>query len=480
MTLASLTLRVVKSLTDQPRILFGVWFLFIWLCAIYILCSGRNELTFLVRWLMMFATITLILRCSSRATIYYFLSPLFLMGLITLIFYSLAPAIYGQFFSKVPTYFLIIGMGPSHQNAIEFLGSNAELLILQFSALCFLIMSLMLKWDVKSKYGQQRLKINPHCPPYCLYSLNVVVLILGTLLFISKEALPSPDFPSLNVWSEARHALMPLMSFSVIALAYFSAQEKAFFKFIGLISITLCAFSTIFSGLTATPIYLFIIVAFLFLFRVFHKPKSLLISSSMIFLIIPILILITMVARGELKNITKPAAIIQYSVAKLASKIILRQTTSGSCLNGIYNNHISAESGDPFFFTIAFVPRITWPQKPILSRGSEYAEKYCGQSGAIRTKHSESITLLGEPLLNGGILGVVMAQLIIATLLMIGGAFIGSKNTTYIIFVIALLPWLTTFEQHFAEYLGNLVKVVIIMLPLFLVLNYSLRQHNKI
>ena len=196
-------------------------------------------------------------------------------------------------------------------------------------------------------------------------------------------------------------------------------------------------------------------------------------------MIIPFAILVTIIPRGEAENAPTRSAVIEYAAAKLTSKLVHRQTTSGHCLDGIYKTHRSAEGTNPFFFTSSIIPRILWPEKPILSRGSEYAEKYCGQSGAIGRKHSESITLLGEPLLNGGVLGIVVAQLCISVFFFVATNSLGSRQPAQVIFVVALLPWLATFEQHFAEYFGNIVKVMIIMLPLFAALMYSLWRGQK-
>jgi len=194
-------------------------------------------------------------------------------------------------------------------------------------------------------------------------------------------------------------------------------------------------------------------------------------------LVIPAVILVTGISRGEVKN--AESTVTEYAVAKLLSKLIFRQTTSGACLNEVYEKYPSSESTNPLFFTMAIVPRALWPEKPSLSRESEYAEKYCGQTGAIKGSHSESITLLGEPLLNGGILGVIVAQLCLAVFFFIATNLLASGKPAQTILVVALLPWLATFEQHFGVYFANLVKTMIIMLPLFLVLIYSLWRHRK-
>jgi hypothetical protein len=233
------------------------------------------------------------------------------------------------------------------------------------------------------------------------------------------------------------------------------------------------------SGLAATAVFIFLIAISLYLITLKPSLKTSLCIIGGATLVLPLAILVTIIPRGEAENAHTGAALIEYAGAKLTSKLVHRQTTSGHCLGRIYKNHRSAEGTNPFFFASAIVPRALWPNKPILSRGSEYAEKYCGQTGAIKRKHSESITLLGEPLLNGGILGIVVAQFFIAVFFFIATNSLASRQPAKIIFSVAVLPWLATFEQHFAEYFGNLVKVIIIMLPLFTALVYLLWRHRK-
>lgn len=279
--------------------------------------------------------------------------------------------------------------------------------------------------------------------------------------------------------SEVRHALAPLMSISISALAYFSARETSVLKCAGGISMVVALLAMIVSGLAAAAVHIFVVAAVLFLLSLNIHPKKLLLVVGMTVLVIPAAILVTSIPRGELKDTGTVSAIAEHAAAKLTSKLIYRQTTSGHCLDGIYKHHRSAEGDNPFFFASAIVPRAFWPEKPILSRGSQYAEKYCGQADATKQKHSESITLLGEPLLNGGILGVVIAQLCVAVFFVIATKSLMSGQPAQIIFVAALLPWLATFEQHFAEYFGNLVKVIIIMMPFFTALTYLLWRHRK-
>jgi hypothetical protein len=338
----------------------------------------------------------------------------------------------------------------------------------------------MIRRSTAVKVAQPTTTKNHEYPRALLNLSHILVLFLAALFLMSGWSSFGQAFISSGLGSEAQHALGPLMAIAISSLAYFSARETSALKWAGGLSMIVALLAMIVSGLAAVAVHIFIGATLLFLLRCKIQPKKLLLSLGMTVLIIPAAILITSISRGEVKNASSVSAIAEYAVAKLTSKLIFRQTTSGHCLSGIYKNHRFAESTNPLFFISAIVPRGLWPEKPILSRGSEYAEKYCGQGGATKQKHSESITLLGEPLLNGGILGVVVAQLCIAVFFYIATNLLLSGQPVRIIFVVALLPWLATFEQHFAEYFGNLVKVTIIMLPVSSALLYLLWRHRKV
>jgi hypothetical protein len=382
-------------------------------------------------------------------------------------------------FSEPISYFKKNTNPTNHNHAVEYIGSNAEILILQFSAFCFFILSTIICRNASVKIVQPPATTSRKYPRYLSSLSHILVLVLAAFFLMSRWSYFGQTLFSSGFGSEARHALAPLMSISISALAYFSARETYVLKWAGGLSMVVALLSMIVSGLAAAAVHTFIAAALLFLLSLKIRPKRLLLVVGMTALVIPVAILVTSIPRGEIKNADSISAVTEYAVAKLTAKLIYRQTTSGHCLNGIYRNHRSAEGANPFFFASAIVPRALWPEKPILSRGSEYAEKYCGQSNAVKQQHSESVTLLGEPLLNGGIIGVVVAQLCIAIFFFTATKLLMSGQPAQVIFVVALLPWLATFEQHFAEYFGNLVKVMIIMLPLFTALVYLLWRHRK-
>ena len=449
-----------------------------WLCAIGLLLVQVDNLASAIRAFLGLGMIVLLMEIVKNHNRYFLLSPLFIHGTVTLVFYSLGPMLYGIIFPEPLAFFGTKAPRLSHENAINFIESRAEVLILQFSAFCFLILSLIVRRDSQRPVKQEIAATDPGFPKRLVNVLIFLVIALAILFLINRWTHFGQAFLFSGLRSEIRHALAPSMSISIISLAYFAAREKLKSRLVATSAMTVSLFAMIVSGLAATAIYTAIVATLLFIMRLDLKPRSFLIVIGMTALIIPLAILVTIIPRGEVNDAESIPAVAEYAGAKLTSKLVFRQTTSGHCLNRIYIKHLSAESTNPFFFTMAIIPRALWPDKPILSRGSEYAEIYCGQIGAAKLQHSESITLLGEPLLNGGILGLVTAQLTLAVILSVATILGVSGQPSRLIFMFALLPWLATFEQHFAEYFGNLVKVAIIMAPFFIALTFLFRRRQ--
>jgi hypothetical protein len=469
----------MNALQERLQTLLIFWFIAAWLMTISALLWQLENLNSIMRWVVFLGAIILLIRLLMAGDRHYLLSPFFLIGIIGLTFYSVVPSLYGQLFPEPISFFGTKAPRLSHDNAIAYIGSQAEILILQFSAFCFLVFSIYIKWKASAKSVEPHWAKASDCPNYLLAILHFIVYTTAFMYLISKWSVFGQALFSSGLGTEFRHALAPLMSFSASALAYYSAKNTGNLKYFGPVTLLAALGAMIVSGLAATAVFIFLIASSLYLIVIKPSLKTSLCIIGGATLVLPLSILVTIIPSGEAKNVHTRSALFEYSAAKLTSKLVHRQTTSGHCLDGIYKKHRSAESANPFFFASAIVPRALWSEKPILSRGSEYAEKYCGQLGAAKTKHSESITLLGEPLLNGGILGIVIAQFCIAVFFFFATNSLGSEQPAKIIFAVALLPWLATFEQHFAEYFGNLVKVMIIMLPLFTALIYFLWRRRQ-
>ena len=121
------------------------------------------------------------------------------------------------------------------------------------------------------------------------------------------------------------------------------------------------------------------------------------------------------------------------------------------------------------FWLKILIPRAFWAEKPNFSLGAEYAIKYCGLRP--QSLHSASITLLGQPVVHGGIEGLLIHGLII--FFGLGGITILALKKPGLVRVVvfALLPWWIDFDQDFALYIGNIIKFILIMSPFILFLS---------
>ena len=169
--------------------------------------------------------------------------------------------------------------------------------------------------------------------------------------------------------------------------------------------------------------------------------------------------------------------------AEKVSALLSRRWFGGKRkLDFAFNNVLRSHADDDFnvakqtFWLKILVPRVLWPEKPNFSQGAEYAVDYCKMP--TLTSHSASITLLGQPVIKGGVPGLLIHGSVL--LFFLGGAtalaFRRPGLTRVVIF--ALLPWWIDFDQDFALYFGNIVKFGLCITPLMLISSVSLKQRS--
>lgn len=113
------------------------------------------------------------------------------------------------------------------------------------------------------------------------------------------------------------------------------------------------------------------------------------------------------------------------------------------------------------------VSRVLWLGKPSLSLGQEYALKYCSRLPNQLGHNSPSITLLGQPVIQGGNVSLVLhVGLLLLSLAGIERLNANRKSLSTAL-VVALLPWLVDFDQDFTMYVANAVIFTLVMLILF-------------
>jgi len=197
--------------------------------------------------------------------------------------------------------------------------------------------------------------------------------------------------------------------------------------------------------------------------------------------------LTTIIVRGIARGSLNPQAPLIAGIARnIASKAVFRQAETMFCLTSAANAAALAETenrnpADPGYFLGILVPRALWPEKPNYSQGSTYAVDYClfpARDQALTT-HSASITLLGEPLLHGGkpMLGAFSVVLTIVLMALAVGAKRGPPHLATAI--LALSGWLMDFDQLAAIYIGNMVKVAMVLALLSLAFHHLARQVSR-
>tara|TARA_Y100001936_G_scaffold254029_1_gene323780 strand:- start:80862 stop:81998 length:1137 start_codon:yes stop_codon:yes gene_type:complete len=364
--------------------------------------------------------------------------------------------------------------GETHNLTKGYVNSLGELFILQFSAMCFLVTNFIsqIHRDRIIKFGQSiKIELAPN-----IWKIAIALTILFTCAYAGTR-LPSTQHLFSNlIGQEFHHALTPSLSISLVFLAFSALNQPTRIQAILFTVFAACLGTMVAIDLAATPTLIALsgVLLFFVLRRYAFKRFA---AMALVSIAIAVSAVAISAIKGRPIHVDQTKfPIVEYGLAKLTSKFVLRQGVSGFCLNNIIVHDLGPKDQSPLYFLSAIVPRFIWPEKPILSLGSQFAESYCHQGQAYRLKHSESITLLGEPLIRSSIFGLLTAQLavfLICYMVAFGGL---SGNVINLLVLTALLPWLIPFEQHFAQYIGNIFKSALVILPFAGVL-YLCRFH---
>lgn len=410
------------------------------------------------------------------------LSPIYLLGVIAFLFYSLVPAVYVALFFDPAIYpFDLrvlesyepvrdgVAVLRSHGLTVPFVGSVAEWMILQFALLCLVATHVVYALSVS------RNAVSDHEPeisrPHRVTS-NVIVAIgllvsLGVLVSTSLMALPASR--AAQLWREVFDAAPVLATFCLVYAAFATrgGQRKDWLR-LGILAIASVGSLSLLVPKRTVGMIAVATGIVLMGKRITPVGRRMLIGG-----LIGAIVLVmsgVMLSRGHVvTQIEGSATRFAQAVAFYgAMKGVFRQGESGYCLKSVIAEHWSGSDRDmPFYFVQALMPRVIWPAKPSLSRGDEYAVRYCGYGplnpGSV---HSASITLLGEPIIYGGPLGLAFAAAtIVLSLSALSAALIYGSALGRMV-VVALVPLLVDFDQSYALYLAIAVKSALTMLPL--------------
>ena len=385
-------------------------------------------------------------------------SPAFLLAAICVVFYSLLPAV------LLPVSITIV------QKVVGYVGSDAERYVIVF-AMASLLTHLFVCRRLDDGPDQQAV------PPR--FDARITNLFIGASIAITAaNIILYSAFPQGAPYvTPLRWLFPPLQAFLVVCLL---RRAIAGSRGLRVLVVLLAAVAVL--GLLAVherkiPIFITVAGALYWFSLQDISIKKALMGGVVCALVAIGMIHVAQAIRTPQLSLLHPEVsgksmlfVFQYV---LDGKFVLRQVDTGKC----FLNVIKAHWYEPFvvsnqlFWLQGLVPRIVWPDKPSLSLGQDYSTRYCGFEE--KHVHSSSITLLGQPVIQGGWAGLLVHG---GILLIALGAFArlsrnpGSLSSTTIA---AMLPWLIDFDQDFAIYMANAVKFFLVMSPLVLIAGLS-------
>lgn len=396
-------------------------------------------------------------------------SPLFLLGSFALLFFSFVLAV-------APTLPIVLKFQP-----IElFYGSDAERIIIIFGLCCLVSHNALL---IVSKKFPKALETEQPNSRLRIYVFAGIALCSTLVNIVNFELLKlgGPHFESI------RSIIMPVIAFSLIYLVRQVTDVSRNQKILILMVILISAVGLLHIGEGKKPVFI-LVAGLLFWLRLKKPPMRTLIILGLGSVFGAVILLQTIKAiREPVSSILIPAKIEKYTGKTpadmfwvvLYGKLVLRQTETRYCFQNVLDEHWQ----QPFsfakqkFWMEGMVPRFFWRDKPSLSFGRLYKTKYC-KSGEDNGPHSASITLLGQPVINGGMGGLMLNGGILISCLGALTWFSRDPRRLSSLIVVALLPWLIDFDQDFALFIANAVKFFLIMLPLVFLVN-RLEKHQQ-
>lgn len=393
------------------------------------------------------------------------ISPLFLLAASAIVFFSFG------------TWLLVEALPPLIRLQAEQLAAMrrftvgaGELVVVQFAVLALLATSLLNRVLAPACNDPADMRVSDNLArPFVVLSFALLLLAQLPFLF-SGDGGPISGRGLDALFREFRQAAPAAMSFAVTVLFFVAVRRRRSWLFLaGGGAAIVCA--TIFSGHMA-KIAIFItlsgIGAYIVYSRLPPRRAAVLVALAAVFLVTSLTVV------SVFRPSSGPVSIkTSHFYDHFVRKIFERQAATAGCLQEVIEKRAPDGQGDSiFYFVSSVVPRVLWPEKPSLSRGKEYALDYCGFKTADysgKFPHSASITLLGEPIVEKGWSGLIVAQTCIVALLILS-TLAGAKNGMLgAAAMVAMLPWLADFDQHFALYWALSTKMALFMVPIILV-----------
>lgn len=444
----------------------------VWIGAVVHAVAMTEAGFFLLRTILslMFLVWTVVLYLSRKPIL--LLSPLFVLGLFALLAYSLVEVLY----ALIPDW---LSHRAIDQSIIDYSGSWGEALVLQFVAFCLLVTAGAVRISHDQVTGQEKLELEPYWNGIAVVAAGVVVVLLICEVSIASFS-KANQFTVVGIGKQLAHSVEPLTAFCFAVLAFVACMRgyAVAWLFLGLIGVYIGVRTAM--NLVQMPILIVATAIVFYLISGVRRVRT--IASA----VLAATLIITAVFYGIAQSrytwlVEKDVSALQLLKTAASSKGIIRQGRAAACFNKVVS-HLDSTTNQqqPFYFLSAVVPRVLWPEKPVVSRGVEYGERYCGAKAVENNQHYELISLLGEPILMGGVIGLAVAQAFMAICLFAFSLAMVRAGPVSLIAVVALLPWLIHYQQSFALYFANTVKMFFYMLPAIALLWWWTRRQKTI
>lgn len=411
-----------------------------------------------------------IIRSSKRILL---LSPWFILSVFAFAAYSLIEISFVQFHD-----ILAVDQNPEFRT-LSYPGSFGEALVLQFVALGLFLTALTFKFASRPVINSVvESRASSHTETW-IGGIPVSLAVIGALVCVDILAALSPAFQA-HITSGFGKLVAdsgePLTALGFAFLAHSASRRGGRVTILFILTIFFYLVVKSWIGLVQMPVM--IVTVALAYFMIVGRHTALTLGLTGLALLVAGLVMVVAIAQLRLASQIGPNAN-SFEAAKfvLVYKAIIRQGHSAYCLNEIVSKHRpDPDAEKPFYFVSAIVPRMFWADKPILSRGDQYARQYCGSKSLPEAPHYELVTLLAEPVLEGGFTGLAVVQIFLAISLSLVALAMLRAGSLSLVVIIALLPWLIHFQQSFALYFANAVKMFIYMSPAWAALWWATRR----
>ena len=417
-----------------------------------------------LRGLALYQLFSVLAACRSQPVR---LSPLLLLGAGTILLYSLFPI--AMFLVFLSTGASAVSIGIQDGNVMNFqlyVGSPAEALVLQFGLLL-----------LAGHYFFSSTVVRPlsrvRFPNWMFAAFSGAILAIAVLFWGMRIGwLDRSQSGTLT------NLAIPLASALAAALVCHSHTGR-FQRAVAFLSIAVCLGAMVSAWQGKGPVLIFTALLLLSL-DLRGRPLSvrkllppLLLGGAVVLVIISHLRFGSDVPWGG-------GDALHRSLRMLNAKLVYRQTDTGACLQRVIEKHRGTDFdvAAQRYLAEGLVPRVLWPDKPNLSLGGQYMVEYCGLKPSDVGSGSFSITLLGQPIIKGGITGLRLAQIALVLIVAVLWRRLRDKGGYGAIAIAAVTPWLVDLDQDMGFYVANAVKATLLMSPVFAAVVWTARRRQ--